>query len=411
MIKNRKYSLLIPIILLITSCNTNDKPIVITPTPLPSITSTPTPTPIPSSNIEAEETPLEWNDFKDEENKEVVLKKITWFSEKVGMGASINKGTKAKLYKTTDSGKTWKLVSEIDGKNSSSEATMDVYIFSEKNIWYSTGFSGFGFSGTIGKSVDGGKTWVDLTEVVHKAFSEEGDSVVYDFPIWNIVKSKNKIFVSSSSNYIVVSSDNGDTWSKLKTPYNINEYQLPKLIGTPDYMYLYYFNNKVNTLFIYDDNENFIESTSKLPDTSSILNVRYSPLNNGVVFFNEKYGDDIFLYSTMDGANSFEKITLKSTKDDPLVEIRDIQRFYKNDQNELYLSGIFKGIDGNNYVQIRKGINNDPLKVIYSHEHGAYQNKLTSVMIDNLNNIHALKHWTDYYGYEYNYTGNFLLEK
>lgn len=32
-------------------------------------------------------------------------------------------------------------------------------------------------------------------------------------------------------------------------------------------------------------------------------------------------------------------------------------------------------------------------------------------MIDNLNNIHALKHWTDYYGYEYNYVGNFLLEK
>ncbi|MFN4151647.1 MAG: hypothetical protein ACK4IX_11955, partial [Candidatus Sericytochromatia bacterium] len=216
-------------------------------------------------------------------------------------------------------------------------------------------------------------------------------------------------FVSSSSSYIVSSSDSGKTWSKIKIPYEISDSEKPTMIGTPNNLLLYYFKDKVN--IIYQNNDTgFVESKGKLPDTENPVNIKYSNLNNGIVFFSEKTGTDISFYSTNDGANTLEKTVLKNEKDSSLLEIKDIKKFYIGDTKKTYVSAIYKGSDNKNYVQIKRSVDDKPFGTLYSSESIKDDKNVTSLLLDIGNKVHAIKHWTDSSGYEYNYNGNFLLE-
>ena len=328
------------------------------------------------------------------------------------MGVNI-RGSKADLYKTSDGGKNWQLVSVIDGQNNANDASMDVYIFAEDEIWYTTAFVGSGYSGTLGRSSDGGQTWQDLTEAAHKALADPNADTIYNIPFFNLVKSKGKIFISTYSDYLAVSEDNGKVWSRLKAPYSYSSGNAPDLIGTPEHLLLYYHQNKKNDLFRYSTDAEFIKTEAELPDSDDKLWHRSDFSNNGISFVNQRiypwWGWPASVQVTADGGKTLRQVFYQADKEHEVQGLRDAKYIVNGTQTISYLSGIVKADDGKQYSQIRKSLDGgSSYTVVHSQPFG--QQGYTTVALDNLNQLHAIRHWTDYYGNEYHYDAQYTLK-
>jgi hypothetical protein len=146
------------------------------------------------------------------------------------------------LYETTDAGRTWDRVCTIDGNNSTS-AAMKVFVLSSTEIWYLTGFTGIGFSGTIGRSTDGGSTWSSLTDAVHRALADDPEAPdPLSAPLYDRAKVGDTIWLKTGSwsQYLAMSPDDGTAWERVLRPVDLSTSQPPRFIATHDGLMLRY---------------------------------------------------------------------------------------------------------------------------------------------------------------------------
>lgn len=352
-----------------------------------------------------------WNIFKSN-NDSLEVENVKWITESIAFGFKTYKEDKADVFKTEDGGKTWNKISTIEGNNKVNSADLEVSVFGTNDIWYTTAFSGNGYYGTIGKSNDGGKTWIDLTKGLTKFLTGGEDQC--KVPLSNIVRTTNAIFVKTNTDFILKSSDDGKSWEKITLPKfdSPSEYQL---IGTPDNLLIYSYKNKVNTLHRLQGNI-FVESEAKLPNSDDKLWFRYSSNNNGIAFVTKPpypwWGYPASVLATTDGGKSIKQVFHVASKESEVIGLRDAQVLYKNGKTNVYISGVFKGLDNQEYVQIRHSNDfGDIFKVLHSEKLDKSIREYASISLDIENNIHAMQHKTDSYGNKYSFNGSYILEK
>lgn len=352
-----------------------------------------------------------WNVFNTNNNS-IELENIKWVTKDSAFGFKFYKEDKSDVYKTEDGGKTWNKISTIEGKNKVSSADLDIQVFGNNDIWYTTAFSGNGYYGTVGKSEDGGKTWIDLTKSVTKFLT--GNEEQCKVPLSNIVRTNNALFIKTNTEFILKTSDDGKTWEKVNLPAfgTSTEYEL---IGTPDSLLIYQYKDKKNTLYRLEGN-NFIQTEAKLPNSDDKLWFRYSSNNNGIAFVNRPpypwWGYPAWVQATTDGGKSLKQVFYVASKESEVLGLRDAQVLYKDGKTNVYISGVFKGLDDKEYVQIRHSQDfGNIFKVLHSEELDKKVRNYTSISLDIQNNIHAMQHKTDSYGSKYSFSGSYILSK
>lgn len=314
------------------------------------------------------------------------------------------------LLQTSDGGRTFTLLTTIDGGNTAFDGDMEVYVLSPTEIWYTTAFVGTGYSGSIGRSTDGGKTFQSLTDVVHKALADPGTSPVPSFPLWHLVKVNGRLWVGSYSSYLASSADGGTTWQRVAGPLELGEVTAPELIATRTDLLLRYTRGFMIDLYRFDGTT-FVAAAFPPPSGADHSDTwwRSSPFADGAVFVDQRqyswWGWPFAVSATLDGGKTFQTILSgqsQSTSD--VVGLRDALVV---SGSLAYVCGVFAGADQNRYSEIRKSIDGGlTWSVVHSEP---LNNTYTTVVLDPTGRAHAMRHATDVYAKLYSYTGHYLL--
>lgn len=344
--------------------------------------------------------------------------KCTWFTDKDGYCVLLannrsTAGTKTSdLYRTTDGGLTFELLATMDGGNGAIDGDMDVYVMSPSEIWYTTAFVGMGYSGTIGRSTDGGKTFQSLTDVVHQALADPDATTVPSFPLWRLVRVNGRIWVGSYSSYLASSIDGGATWQRVALPVDLSLANAPELIATRTDLVLRFLLNSMIELYRWDGTA-FAKVEAAFPAPSDTDHDdtwwRASPFGDGIVFVDQRqwewWGWPFAVSATVDSGRSFQTIlTGQSRSTSDVLGLRDVLVV---NGSQAYVCGVFVDKDQNRYSQIRKSIDGGQTwTVVHSEPAG---DDYTTVVLDATGRAHAMRHVTDYYCNEYSYTGHYVL--
>jgi hypothetical protein len=314
------------------------------------------------------------------------------------------------LLQTTDGGLTFSLLATIDGGNTAFDGDMEVYVFSPTEIWYTTAFVGTGYSGSIGRSTDGGKTFLSLSSIVQTALADPGASPVPNFPLWHLVKVNGRLWVGSYSSYLASSADGGATWQRVAGPLELGPVSAPELIATRTNLLLRYTRGFMIDLYRWDGTT-FVEAALPPPSGADHGDTwwRSASYGDGVVFVDQRqygwWGWPFAVNATLDGGKTFQTILSgqsQSTSD--VVGLRDALVVHGS---LAYVCGVFAGADQNRYSEIRKSIDGGlTWSVVHSEP---LDNTYTSVVLDPTGRAHAMRHVTDAYANLYNYTGHYLL--
>ena len=344
--------------------------------------------------------------------------RCAWFTNTDGYCVLLKNNTSATgtktsdLYQTTNGGRTFSLLATIDGGNTAIDGDMDVYVLSPTEIWYTTAFVGMGYSGTIGRSTDGGKTFQSLTAVVHQALTDPGTTPVPSFPLWRLVKVGGRIWVGSYSNYLASSADGGATWQRVAGPVDLSLASAPELIGTRTDLLLQYERSFMLELYRWNGTS-FGKVEAAFPPPSGTDHGdtwwRASPWGDGVVFVDQRqygwWGWPFAVSATLDGGKSFQTIlTGQSQSTSDVAGLRDALVV---SGSAAYVCGVFVGTDRNQYSQIRKSIDGGRTWSVVHSEPA--NNTYASVVLDPTGRAHALRHVTDAYANVYEYTGHYVL--
>ncbi len=343
--------------------------------------------------------------------------KCTWFTDKDGYCVLLandrsTEGTKTSdVYQTTDGGLTFSLLATIDGGNSAIDGDMDVYVLSPSEIWYTTAFVGMGYSGTIGRSTDGGKTFQSLSDTVHQALADPGATTVPSSPLWRLVSVGGRIWVGSYSSYLVTSADGGATWQRVALPADFTYADEPHLIATRTDLAVRFMRSSMIDLYRWDGTA-FAKVEAAFPAPSDTDHGdtwwRASPFGDGIVFIDQRqwewWGWPFAVSATVDGGKSFQTIlTGQSRTTSDVLGLRDALVV---NASLAYVCGVFSDTDQRRYSQIRKSIDGGKTwTVVHSEPEGDY----TTVVLDATGRAHAMRHVTDYYSNEYSYTGHYVL--
>lgn len=342
----------------------------------------------------------------------------TWFTDNDGYCVLLKNqtstaGTKTSdLYQTVNGGRTFTLLATIDGGNSAFDGDMDVYILSPSEIWYTTAFVGMGYSGTIGRSLDGGKTFESLTARVHQALADPGADPVPSFPLWRLVKVGGRIWVGSYSSYLASSADGGLTWQRFAGPVDLTLAPAPELIATRTNLLLHYKRNFMIELYRWDGTT-FGKAEAAFPPPSGTDHGdtwwRASAFGDGVVFVDQRpwswWGWPFAVNATVDGARSFQ--TVLSGQSASTSDVAGLRDALVVDGTLAYVCGVFVGADQNQYSQIRQSTDGGRTWSVVHSEPA--NNAYATVVLDPTGRAHAMRHVTDAYANEYSYTGHYVL--
>ena len=168
--------------------------------------------------------------------------KCTWFSATDGFctqAPSLSGQTLVMLFKTTDGGKTWNWVGPIDIQTSAPNASINVYVMSPTDMWFISGSLGPTQSGSIGHSIDGGKTWTSLTATVNATLgTPSGDGGVASVPLWQLAVVGGRVWLLPQGASLLVSQDGGVTWKKVVPPSDFALASTRSLIATQNNLLL-----------------------------------------------------------------------------------------------------------------------------------------------------------------------------
>lgn len=343
--------------------------------------------------------------------------RCTWFTDKDGACVLLkNKrstaGTKTSdVYQTTNGGLTFTLLATIDGGNSAIDGDMDVTVLSPNEIWYTTAFVGMGYSGTIGRSVDGGKTFQSLTDVVHRALADPDVTTVPSFPLWRLTKVNGRIWVGSYSNYLASSTTDGASWQRIALPVDATLASAPELIATRTDLVLRYLRNFMIELYRWNGTSFAkVEATFPAPSDTDHGDTwwRASPFGDGLVFVDQRpwswWGWPFAVSATVDGGRSFQ--TVMTGQDRATSDVLGLRDALVVNASQAYVCGVFAGTDQKQYSQIRKSSDGGKTWTVVHSEPA--DNSYTSVVLDVTGRAHAMRHVTDAYANEYSYTGHYV---
>jgi hypothetical protein len=341
-----------------------------------------------------------------------------WFTDSDGYCALLKNKTSAvgtktsDLYQTTDGGRTFSLLATIDGGNSAIDGDMDVVVLSPTEIWYTTAFVGMGYSGTIGRSIDGGKSFQSLTNIVHQALADAGTTPIPSFPLWRLVKVNGRIWVGSYSSYLASSADGGTTWQRFTGPLDLNQSEAPELITTRTDLLLRYMRSFMIELYRWNGSSfGKIEAAFPPPSDTDHGDTwwRSSPYGDGVVFVDQRpyswWGWPFIASATLDGGKSFQ--TILSGQSQSTSDVAGLRDALVVNGSLAYVCGVFLGTDKIQYSEIRKSTDGGRTWVVAHSE--PINNTYTSVVLDPTGRAHAMRHVTDAYANEYSYTGHYVL--
>jgi hypothetical protein len=344
--------------------------------------------------------------------------RCTWFTDTDGycvllMNHTSAAGSKTSdLYQTTDGGRTFSLLATIDGGNTAFDGDMDVYVLSPSEIWYTTAFVGMGYSGTIGRSADGGRSFQSLTEVVHRALADPETTPVPSFPLWRLVKVAGRIWVGSYSNYLASSADGGTTWQRVAGPLDLNQAEAPELIASRTDLLLLYSRSFMLELYRWNGSA-FGKAEAAFPPPSGSDHGdtwwRSSPFGEGVAFVDQRqyswWGWPFAVSATIDGGRSFQ--TILSGQSSSTSDVAGLRDALVVSGSLAYVCGVFVGTDKNQYSEIRKSTDGGRTwSVVHSEPTNS---SYTTVVLDPTGRAHAMRHVTDAYSNEYSYTGHYVL--
>jgi hypothetical protein len=324
------------------------------------------------------------------------------------------------LHKTVDGGKTWQMVSSVDTGNSSVGASVRFFMPNATGLWYVTGFSGFGQSGSIGSSSNGGQRWFSVADKVFAALdADPKDGIVPQVPLWDIVSAAGKIWVLAQGESLVVSTDGGFAWEKLACPPDFAKASVRGLVATSDTLLLRFLKPD-QTLGLYRwSGLSFAAVEASVPVGSpgnhagtwlrSSLNVAGTLMvDRGPL---PDWGFPFSVHAIRNGGRSFEKLlAAASAADTDVVGLRDGLVIEHPTSLKVYLSGVFTDAQKKQWLQIRKSTDRGATWSALHSEPYDGTLKYISVSVDQLGNLHAMRHGTDTSGKPSNYDAHYLVE-
>ena len=352
--------------------------------------------------------------------------KCTWFSATDGFCSEAPRlapgltSLLVSVYKTTDGGKSWALVSAIDTETSSYDAIINVYVLSPSDMWFISGFVGMGQSGSIGHSLDGGRTWTSLTSTINAMFSTQAaNSVVSSVPLWQLASVGGMIWLLPQAGTLLISQDVGLTWKKVVPPPDFAAASSRSLIATQSNLLLSFLAAD-NSLGLYRWNgSSFVAVEGTLPfssaDDQSGTWWRSSPNLEGVLFVDRgplpAWDSPFWVYATTDAGRTFQQVlvgTVGTASD--VVGLSDGLAFAALGSVTAYVSGVFSDVNNNRYLEIRR--TGDAGKTWSALHSEPYQGDYAyiSLAVDPAGAVHAMHYSTDSVGGASRYDAHYVLQ-
>lgn len=134
-------------------------------------------------------------------------------------------GSRGEVYCTDDGGQTW------DIRVNTGADVQSIRFATSQTGWAVSGFEGFGVSGYLGRTTDGGRTWVDYMDNLRTSVNSQ-----YTIPIGGIsVIDENIAYARGLSAWgLYVTKDGGQTWAEIEDPTNGDYYNGGYSIGFKD---------------------------------------------------------------------------------------------------------------------------------------------------------------------------------
>lgn len=203
------------------------------------------------------------------------IRKLDFVTKEIGYAQVGNQ-----FYKTTDAGKKWSFVSEINYDRYNSIST---FKFVNENIGYavSSGYNGYFF-----KTTDGGLTWVVQAEV-----NQDGINTIS-------LISEDIIYASGGFNQRVVkkSIDGGKTWKELA---NFSFYRMQFFNENVGYAHILYDKNVYKTV---DGGSNW---SVVFTGDEEVQSIDFIDVDNGYIV-----GSNALIYKTKNGGLDWQKLSI-----------------------------------------------------------------------------------------------------
>jgi photosystem II stability/assembly factor-like uncharacterized protein len=160
--------------------------------------------------IRTEDGGATWTRLTIPDSEALDFRDIDAVDERTAYVLSIGDGDASRIYKTADAGRTWTL----QFRNTDKLAFYDAMAFRDSR-------HGFAFSDSVAgrlviiRTDDGGAHWNRIEQGLPPALENEG---AFAASGTNITISGDRIWIATSRSRVLMSSDNGRTWSAVSTP-------------------------------------------------------------------------------------------------------------------------------------------------------------------------------------------------
>ena len=324
------------------------------------------------------------------------------------------------VFKTSDGGKSWGLVSAIDTETSAHDASINVYVLSPSDMWFISGFAGVGQSGSIGHSIDGGKSWTSLTSTVDAVLSTApSDSGTPSVPLWQLASVGGRIWLLPQGGNLVASQDGGVTWRKIVPPADFGAASSRSLIATQSYLLLRFLASD-NSLGLYRWNgAAFVAVEGVLPPSSAGDQTgtwwRSSPNVEGVLFVDRgplpAWASPFWVYATTDGGATFQQLLGGNVgTSSSVVGLSDGLAFSALGSLTAYVCGVFSDTSNTRYLEIRQTLSAGKTWSTLHSEPYQSSYAYISLAVDPTGTVHAMHYSTDSLGATMAYDAHHVLQ-
>jgi hypothetical protein len=348
--------------------------------------------------------------------------KCTWFSATDGLCSDIPRmvpgfaNLQLIVHRTGDGGKAWAQVGTVDTENAGPGASVNVYVMSPSDIWFTSGFAGPGQSGSIGHSTDGGGNWTSLTSTISALLNPvpAGDGGIATVPIWQLAAQAGRLWILPQGGSLATSQDNGLTWKRIAPPADFAAATKRGLIVSQGYLLLQFLTAN-NSMGLYRWNGGaFVAVEGTFPLSSAGVQTetwwRASPNLEGVLFVDRgplpSWSSPFWLCTTVDGGRNFQRIP--DTTLGTVVGLSDGLAFSFLGSISAYAAGVFSDSKGR-YLEVHKTSDSGRTWSTAHSEPYLGDNGFVSLSADPMGGIHAMHSSLDLTSSAVTYDAHYVL--